>query len=291
MDVNENESKKIAIAVITYYPSWYQGKLRSLKQTDKIRGNLAIEFFRKASQLGYRLIVADGKSSKSFLKAINLIPDIIIFKGRSSKRSVRKRQIIKKASKLPGVKIIIITEPEKISIIDNIPLLVKTILNNQADIVIPKREENFFKKTYSDYQYQSEIEGNKLYNEILRTNGLFKDNDDLDLFFGPRVFLNHPKIVSLFTKKFHLKINKKAYLDSYFDIEDYSANQFFAIVLALKKKLRIKSVEIPFSYPKIQKDNEEKGSKKVFEEKRKFQKISILVELLYFLSSFKKMKI
>ena len=87
--------------------------------------------------------------------------------------------------------------------------MVKTILNNQADIVIPKREENFFKKTYSDYQYQSEIEGNKLYNEILRTNGLFKDNDDLDLFFGPRVFLNHPKIVSLFTKKFHLKINKR----------------------------------------------------------------------------------
>lgn len=291
MDVNENKSKKIAIAVITYYPSWYQGKLRSIKQTDKIRGDLAIDFFKKTTQLSYHLIVADGKSSKSFLKTISLISNIIIVKKRSSKRSVRKREIIKKASKLPGVKVIIITEPEKISIINNIPLLAESILNGQMDIVIPKRELNLFKQTYPEYQYQSEVEGNKLYNEILRTNGLFKNNEDLDLFFGPRVFLNEIKIVSLFTKKFNLKINKRAYLDSYFDIEDYSANQFFAIVLALKKKLRIKSVQIPFSYPKIQKDNEEKGSRKAFEEKRKFQKISLLIELLYFLSSFRKMKI
>lgn len=283
-----NKSKQIAITIITYYPSWYQGKLRSIKQTDKIRGDLAIHFIKNASSQGFQIFIADGKSSKSFQKSIGLIPGLTIFKTKILKRSVRKRLVIKAASKLPDVKVIVMTEPEKISIIDSIPMLVKPIFDNQADIVVPKREEDLFKKTYPNYQYQSEIEGNKLYNEILRTNGLFKDNNDLDLFFGPRVFINHPKIVSLFIRKFHLKISKKAYLDSYFDIEDYSANQFFAIVQALKKKFRIKSVEIPFSYPKIQKDNEEKGSRKTFEEKRKFQKISILVELLYFLSAIKK---
>lgn len=288
MNINENESKKIAIAVITYYPDWYQGKLRSIKQTDKIRGDLAIDFLKKASQLGYYMIVGDGKSSRSFLKVISQIPNLIIFRSRSSKRFGRKKQIIKKASKLPGVKVIIMTEPEKISIIENVSFLTESILNGQADIVIPKRENNLFEKTYPKYQYESEIEGNKLYNEILRTNGFYKDNNDLDLFFGPRLFINQSNIVSLFTKKFHLKINKKAFLDSYFDIEDYSANLFFAIVLALKKKLRIKSAEIPFSYPKIQKENEENGSRKIFEEKRKFQKLTILIELLYFLAHLRK---
>ena len=234
------------------------------------------------------MIVGDGKSSRSFLKVISQIPNIIIFKSRSSKRFGRKKQIIKKASKLPGVKVIIITEPEKISIIDNIPFLSGSILNGLADIVIPKRENDLFENTYPKYQHQSEIEGNKLYNEILRTNGFLKDNNDLDLFFGPRVFLNQSNIVSLFTKRFKLKINKKAFLDSYFDIEDYSANLFFAIILALKKKLRIKSVEIPFSYPKIQKENEENGSRKIFEEKRKFQKLTILIELLYFIAHLRK---
>jgi hypothetical protein len=64
------------------------------------------------------------------------------------------------------VKAIIITEAEKNSIIDYIPLLTKPILDGQADIIIPERDVNLFKKTYPKYQYQSEIEGNKLYNEI-----------------------------------------------------------------------------------------------------------------------------
>jgi len=288
-DMSTNDkSKRIAIVVITYYPDWYQGKLRSIKQTDKIRGDLAIDFLKKTSQLGYNVIVGDGKSSKSFLKVISQMPNLVIFKSRSSKRFGRKKQIIKHASKLPKVQVIIMTEPEKISIIDNISALTEPILNGQADIVIPKRENSFFEKTYPKYQYQSEIEGNKLYNEILRTNGFLKDNKDLDLFFGPRVFLNQSNIVSLFIKRFKLKINKEAFLDYYFDIEDYSANLFFAIILALKKKFRIKSVEIPFSYPKIQKENEENGSRKTFEEKRKFQKLTILIELLYFIAHLRK---
>ena len=136
--------------------------------------------------------------------------------------------------------------------------------------------------------YQSETEGNKLYNEILRTQGLLGDREDFDIFFGPRVFTNKPKIVRLFTKKFKLKISKKAYLESYFDIDAYSTILYFPIIMALRKKLRVKSVEVPFSYPKTQKVNEDKGSKEYFEEKRRYQRISILVELLYFINFLKR---
>ena len=234
-------------------------------------------------------MVADGKSSKTFRKTISQFPGLHLIKRRSLKRAVAKRQAILKAAKLPGVKVIIATEPEKTSLItDCLPQLVNPIIKQEADIVIPKRENSLFERTFPKYMYQSEIEGNKLYNEILRTNRLLGDREDFDVFFGPRVFVNQPKIVRLFTKKYRLKISKKAYLESYFDIDAYSSTLYFPIVIALKKKLRVKSVEVPFTYPKIQKDNEDKGSKEHFAEKRRFQRISILVELLYFINFLKR---
>ena len=279
----------VVLVVITYYSKWYRGKLRSLKHTDKVRGDLAIEFFQEAIKRGYQVVVADGKSSKTFRKTISQMPGLHLIKRRSAKRAVAKRQAILKAAKLPGVKVIIATEPEKISLLtDCLPQLVNPVINGDADIVIPKRENSLFQKTFPKYMYQSETEGNKLYNEILRTHGLLDDREDFDIFFGPRVFANSPKIVRLFTKKFKLKISKKAYLESYFDIDAYSSTLYFPVVIALKKRYKVKSVEVPFSYPKIQKDNEDKGSKEHFAEKRRFQRISILVELLYFMNFIKR---
>ena len=46
------DSAPVAFAIITYYPQWYRGKLRSLKHTDKVRGDLAIEFFQTALKQG-----------------------------------------------------------------------------------------------------------------------------------------------------------------------------------------------------------------------------------------------
>lgn len=275
----------IAFALITYYHKWYRGKLRSIKHTDKVRGDLALEFFRKAAKIGYRVVVADGKSSKTFRKELTQIDGLIIIKRRSLKRSIARRQVIKKISKLPGVKVITITEPEKISLLDFIPQMTKPIAEEKTEIVIPKREDRLFKKTYPPYMYESEIEGNKLYNEILRTHGFLKNREDFDMFFGPRIFVNSSKIVRLFTKPYHLKIAKNSYLNSYFDFEDYSTTQYFPLILALKKGVKILSAEIPFSYPKLQKDNEERGERKHFEEKRKYQRLSILIDLLYFLNS------
>lgn len=284
MSINPQE---IAFALITYYPKWYQGKLRSFSQTDKIRGDLALNFIQKATTLGFRLVVVDGKSSKSFHKQLKNFTHIKVVKKRSPKRAPAKRQAFKSASKIDGVKVIVACEPEKVSVLDSVDTFTKPVLENRADIVVLKRQENLFKKTYPDYMYESESEGNRLYNEQLKLNRLLKE-DGWDLFFGPRAFSNNPKVLSLFVKKFHFPIKKQRPLEEYFDPEEYSNALYFPIVLALKKGFRVKNVEIPFSYPKLQKLNETVEAREFFLEKRRTQRMGILLNLMYLLNYLQK---
>lgn len=282
--------QEIAIVINTYYPKWYRGKLRSIKHIDKVRGDLAIEFFKEAKKRGYQVVVVDGKSSKTFQKEIKNIGTIIFARRRHPKRSPAKRQAIKIAAKQEGIKVIVLTEPEKVSLVtDCIPFLVKPILEGKADIVVPKRDDELFASSYPSYMYESEFEGNKIYNEILRVQGLLSSHeDDLDMFFGPKVFRNDKKIISLFMKKYSLSSLQSSFTKEFFDVEDYSNVLYFSIVLGLKKHFRIKGITVPFVYPKIQKENEEKGERALFVEKRKNQRLSILVELLHFVNYLQK---
>ena len=84
-------------------------------------------------------------------------------------------------------------------------------------------------------------------------------------------------------KKFKLKVASKGIPAQFLDPEELSNASFFPIILALRKKLKVLSVEIPFSYPKLQKENEEIGSREYFVEKRKNQMLGLLLELIYFL--------
>lgn len=284
----EFNPKFIAFAVITQYPTWYKGKLRSISHTDKIRGDLALEFIKKSTSLGYQIVAVDGKSSKSFRRQLSNFTNIKIIKRKGYKRSPAKRMAYKEASKLPGVKVIIATEAEKISLLDYIQKIASPILENQTDIVIPKREDKLFKDTYPDYMFETEIEGNRLFNEQLKLYSLLPENNDPDLYFGPRVFLNDPKILSLFTKKFFFQIDSQIFPKEYFDSEEFANAQFFPVVLALKKGLKVQTVEIPFSYPKIQKENESIGARQLFEEKRKSQSLGILLQLMHLLNYLKR---
>ena len=54
--MNDFNPTDVGLAIITYYPKWYRGKLRSIKHTDKVRGDLALEFFTKATKLGYKVV-------------------------------------------------------------------------------------------------------------------------------------------------------------------------------------------------------------------------------------------
>lgn len=280
--INPNE---IAITLTTFYPNWYRGKLKSIKHTDKVRGDLALEFITKATKNGYKIVLVDGKSSKPFKKTVASIQPLTIKNRRSQKRSPAKRQAFKIASQIEKIKVILATEPEKVDVLDSVEKISKPILEGNATIVIPKREDNLFQSSYPKYQYESEIEGNKLYNEYLRANQLLKENDeDLDMFFGPRAFKNDRKILSLFMRKFKIKVKKFEIESDLFDPEELSNASFFPIVLALKKKFKVASTEVPFSYPKLQKENEEIGSRELFLEKRRNQRLGLLLELIHFLS-------
>jgi len=114
------------------------------------------------------------------------------------------------------------------------------------------------------------------------------DTGEFDMFFGPKAFYNTAKIKSLFMKKYSFKIEKSSAKPGFFDLEDYSNSLYFPVVLALLKGYKVKSVEIPFKYPKIQKENEEKGSRNLFIEKRENQRLSLIIELIYFITSLRK---
>lgn len=281
---NKLNPSSIAILLFTYYPKWYRGKLRSVKHSDKIRGDIALETVNKAKELGYKVFVADANSRHTFRRILSGIEGIKLIKRRSPAFSSNKQRIIKSISKTLGIEIIVMTEPEKLSLVEEcIPAITNPIFENKADIVIPKRDDELFKKTYPAYQYDSEVEANMFYNETLKANGLLSYEEELDTFFGPRAFRNERKILSLFTRGYKFNL-KKSILSHYFNPGAYSETLFFPVVLALKRKIKVISVTIPFSYPKTQKENEEKLAKDFFIGKRKAQKINILIELIHFLS-------
>ncbi len=277
---------EVALCLIVYYPKWYRGKIQSIKHTDKVRGDLALDSIGEAVKIGLQIVVIDGKSSLSFRRELLQFDTLHVIKRKSVKRSPSKRLAIKKASKLPQVKAIILSEPEKISLISKcLWEIVEPIIKGEADIVIPKRSDQLFKSSYPYYMYESEVEGNKIYNEALRTHGLLDPStEDLDMFFGPRVIRNDKKIIALFMRRYSMRIGRYMITSELFDPEEYSNAQFFPVIEALKKKYRVESIETSFTYPTIQKENEEVGAREVFLEKRRLQRLSLLVDLIHFLS-------
>lgn len=284
------DPQSIAIVATTFYPKWYRGKLKSIKHTDKVRGDLALETVTKARALGYIVLIADGKSTKTFTKNLQAIPSIFVHKRKTIGRGAGRRLAIDKAAKLPGVKVIVLTELEKVSFVTNcLPELVEPILQNKADIVVPKRNDTLFKSFYPRYMYNSEIEGNNIYNQALRSNNILsKQIPDLDFFFGPRVFKNDKKVVALFKRRYYF--SGISLLEKLYDPDQYSNVLMFPIVNALKKKLRVISSEVQFAYPRLQKENEEVGDRETFDEKRSMQRTSILIDLMHFLSFLEKRK-
>lgn len=274
----------VAIATNTFYPKWYRGKLKSIKHTDKIRGDLSLELLQQAVARGCRVICVDGNSNKTYKAALQEVPGLVLIKRKSAGRGESKRRGLKEASKIPGVKAIVLTEPEKVSLItDCLDELVRPILFDGVAVVVPQRNEKRFKQFYPSYMYQSEIEGNNIYNQALRTNGIIKENmPDLDFFFGPRVLSNEKKIVSVFMRRYHF-IGKSP-LSTLYDPDSYSNVLFFSVINALKRKMNVQSVEVPFVYPQLQKENENSGPKDVFILKRNMQRVSILIDLMHFLS-------
>lgn len=275
------DQKSIGIAVTTYYPTWYEGKIEDIGDIDKIRGDLSLKFIAKANDSGMEIVVIDGESSLAFRKKLRELKSVQTFLHRGFKRSPARRKAIEKLAALSHIRCIILTEPEKLSLLSANCLIniVKPILVNDADIVIPRRNSKLFKETYPDFQYRSERSGNSKIHRTLKRYGIYNGHKVFDFFFGPSVFKNDSRMISLYQNIFSLKMRKKTLLNEYLDPEEFSDTLFFPPIIALVKGYCVRSVTIPFTYPSIQKQNEEIGAKKIFLEKRRSQQLGVLIQI------------
>lgn len=276
---------QVAIIGITYEPKWYSGKLKSIKHTDKIRGDLILYSARFASSIGYKVVLVDGGSSKTFVSELKKTNGLKLFQSKLPHRSPNRRKALFEASKILGIRAIVMTEIEKVSFItDCLVASVKPVLEGLADVVVPKREISLFRKSYPDYMFESENEGNLFYNESLRSAGLLSTHEeDLDVFFGARVFKNDKKMLKELFSKYKAHPFNSILANKLFNFEEYSNAQFFPVVRGLSSGYRVMSVTVPFMYPEKQKQNEDRGEKELFVLKRRYQKLTIIVELMHFL--------
>lgn len=275
------DPKSLAIVTGTFYPTWYEGDARNPLSVDKLRGDLALQTFKSAQEKKFQIMVVDDGSSDAFKKALEQSSVYFEMQKQKEGAGLARRQGIERAETLQGVKVIVQTEPEKLSMVsDCIQPASLPILKNEADIVVAARNNQSF-STYPQYQARQEQKANALYNKILRSRGLLKEGSpDLDFWFGQRFFANRPEITELFKEIYQFNKGNTA-IDKLINVEMYSNVQFFPVVAALHKGLRVKSVEVPYKHPQAQTASEEGNPS--FDRKRDIQKRAITVELIHFI--------
>jgi|SRR5579859_542320 len=205
---------RIALATTTFYPEWYPGAIHSDGQekdsekmlAQKIRGDAALEMFREAVAKGYKVFVVDGIGKNSGKKSdfwhaaeetgVTLQPELE--RGMSGSR----RQVIELASQSPNTSYVVWLEAEKVSVPKDCLGIIQRTLGDPENIgkhiIIPKRQDLLFEKTYPDYQVAAERKSNTVFNRVLKAAGLRKDTDeDLDFWFGPRIIANDPELLQM----------------------------------------------------------------------------------------------
>ncbi|MBI2329968.1 hypothetical protein HYU94_01110 [Candidatus Daviesbacteria bacterium] len=277
------DPSKLNIITTTFYRRWVpaQFQWRSGAQVtpevvDKVRGDLAIQMISKASEKGVRTIVVDGVNNRPFRQALER-QNVFIFDETDKGMSASKQQGYRIAQVMPDMVANLWTEPEKVSIAEDcLDPLMTPIFTGEADIVIPLRGAESF-STYPDFQADIEQESNRLWNALLKAEGIIPyEHPGFDNWFGPRGW--HKDITGLFIKKYKstdpdVKLIKP---------EEYGNALHFPVITALIEGKRVISVQVPFRYPEIQKAIEEDSLE--FRAKRKYQQESILETTKEFLA-------
>jgi len=284
----EFNPQSLGVVTTTHYPLWYKGNINPLKRealVDKVRGDLALETIHSVTINGYQIVVVDSQKSPAFGEELKKLNDIILAEeipGLSNSRQQGFRKALeltyKEGQKAVPIEIIAWVEPEKVSIVkNNIPIIIKPLLKNKADIVIPKRGMQEFVDTYPDYQVKYEKASNLLWNRMLRIFGIMpQDHEDLDVWFGPRFFSNKPEVTSLFLKKYNYLENSNLQETSnkIYQTDGYSNALYFPVIQALFNHLRVESVEIPYLHPETQTQIENNNDN--FKQKRLNQQREII---------------
>ncbi len=271
----------VAVVTATRYPSWYAGEVKGELTTDKMRGDLALQMFGEASSRGYQISIVDSGSSEEFLgelerKGVN-------FQKQKEKgfQGQGRREALTEAVSLPGVKVLFTVEPEKISMItDCLPQTVQPILDGEADIVAPKRIQSSY-DSLPPNQAKEEQWSNQLINNMLRKRGILKEEqEDIDFKVGVKAFANKPEVVDLFMQRYKFK-PADTKLHQLVNLDQYNNPLFFPVIEALRKGMRVKSVDVPYVHPRIQTDFE--FGRPEFDEKRNWQKRELITGIIHFI--------
>lgn len=285
---------KIVAATNFLYKNYHalpEDQQRDIGDTDGIRGDLAIQSISNAISQGVQVVAADGRSSEEFLSTIKGFESsglLTIVSTNKPGRGPQRRAAFEKAIQLTGKQTIIYFQAEKDSLMDYLTEITKPIVDGSADIVVPARTSDLFEQSYPNYMRESELNVNKTYNWLMHKAGILPKDENLDWFFGPVVFRNDPEIVSYFLKEYGLRSPIRSRVGAQPNPELHSDGHYFPIIEALFNKKRVVGVEIPFVYPKAQRDNEMSPERVAqFQQRRKLDASAYRLEALHFLEYLK----
>lgn len=243
----EGENDFVSHSTVVVTTTLYRDFPNNLE--NRVRGNLALNLVEAAKRNGFQLVVIDGGSSEDFLSGLREL-GVNPSKEREVGMSASRQQGFLEASVLSDARFISWTEPEKNQYIADPNCLqkVSTILaGGKAKIGVPKRQESLFEASYPGYQVRSEREANRRWNDILRRYGLReKEDEDLDVWFGPKSFVNEPEIVKLFTQSYEAREISNPRFRRLIKPELWPNAIFFPIVSALLEGYSVASVEVPY---------------------------------------------
>ncbi len=214
-------SEKVAIATTTLY--------NPDLESDILRSEIAKSTVRRATNLGYEIIIVDSGSSDELLKDFERYGAKIFSQQKKGMGSGR-RQAIKEALDTKK-EVIVWTEPEKENYISEIVKTAKPIIEGYADLVVPKRKSL---KSYPTAQQYAELLGNSFWKRLT--------GYDLDMWFGPR------------TWKKELSPYFLGYSGEYGDKWD---SIFIPVIDAIFDEKKVISVEVKYTHPPKQTEIEE----------------------------------
>ncbi len=276
---------EIGIGTTTFYPKWYPGENKD-QSTDKTRGDLALQMLRGASAKNFQVAVVDGGSSEDFKGKLRELDGVTVSSEEERGMSGSRRQVFREVVGKEGVKVVCWVEPEKVSIVEDcLPTAARLVLEGKADIVIPSRDEASF-ATYPTFQARFEQRANKLWNDIVKSKGLYpKEAPDLDMWIGPRFIRNDHDLMRLFQQKPISPEPPTSNLSKMYDFDLWAGAIFLPVIKAMKGKYRVESVPVPYKHPAAQTAQESSQDSPVFERKRALQFHEIIAATIHEIKS------
>jgi hypothetical protein len=159
--------KNDKIAIVT------QTKYNSVKDT---RAKIALRTVAKATGKGLSAFISDGTGGEFREQIISLGATVSDQPSDTTMGADRRRILKLAADSLPDDGIVFWTEPEKDTLIQDIPLLVRPILEHRIDLVIPARSRAGW-DTYPPEQVDIERFGNRAFQAFTGV--------EADIWFGP----------------------------------------------------------------------------------------------------------